>query len=77
MKTNAISQSKHLQIVVKKSTNVCLLRYQSPGCHSVLPFGRNITLSPPPLQPIPPPPLAKKRKENQTKTNAKVSKKVN
>lgn len=76
MKTNAISQSKHLQIVVKKSTNVCLLRYQSPGCHSVLPFGRNITLSPPPLQPIPLPP-AKKRKENQTKTNAKVSKKVN
>lgn len=77
MKTNAISQSRHLQIVVKKSTNVCLLRYQSPGCHSVLPFGRNITLSPPPLQPIPLPPLQKKKKENQTKTNAKVSKKVN
>lgn len=75
MKTNAISQSKHLQIVVKKSTNVCLLRYQSPGCHSVLPFGRNITLSPSPLQPIPLPPPAKK--ENQTKTNAKVSKKFN
>ena len=67
MKTNAISQSKHLQIVVKMSTNVCLLRYQSPGCHSVLPFGRNITLSPPPLQPIPLPPLQKEKKKTKQK----------
>lgn len=67
MKKNAISQSKHLQIVVKKSTNVCLLRYQSPGCHSVLPFGRNITLSPPPLQPTPLPPLQKKEKKTKQK----------
>lgn len=76
MKTNAISQSKHLQIVVKKSTNVCLLRYQSPGCHSVLPFGRNITLSPPPLQPIPLPPPAKKEKKTKQKLTRRWVKKL-